>query len=442
MAEMAEPTPPAKRSRALPRKLDSASTLSKTARQLDSRFLKWDVDSQSLEFCVEKKSYSLRSLYRSSSGRSSEQNCRDYLRQILPQDWKFTVMKKLTILSNLPPLVCTVDQRPDITVYPPASDIPVTIVEVHSSPYESTIKKCLTGVVDLLRVYRSYDTSRTQSVGYAFPKLDSNQCVVRVLVTWTNLSFRYALTLLETPEDVREDLERLTSLSMPHADTVQQCAFVIRLSSSDLREFGNGAEQEPSQSSILVHNTDNYYYKYPFDIEERETLHEIGFSTLAMQLDVADLHRITFNPVKKGALLFMEYKEVTHCPLTVDEASKCLKALVKELHEAIQAFHNEGWAHADIRLPNVCFDARCRPILIDLDRSVMKQESVAAKYGHDSCMYTKKVGALADYVQLAWLATYVVRPDIDSYHNRKFCDLEEKFQQDNFFKTLVEQGMW
>ena len=325
------------------------------------------------------------------------------------------------------------------TVYSSGSDIPVTIVEVDSSPYEGTIKKCLTCVVELLRVYRSYNTSITQSVGYAFPKLDTNQCVVKVLVTWTNLTFRYALTLLETPEDVGEDLKRLTSPSIPHADDMQECSFVIRLSSSDLQLFGDGAKQEPSQSSILVHNTDNYYYKYPIDIEEQRTLLHIYIQTT--QLDVADRHRISFNPVQKGTLFFMKYEKVTHCPLTVDEASKCLKALVQQLHEAIQAFHDEGWAHADIRLPNVCFDASYRPILIDLDRSVQKHQRVAAKYGN-SCMYTKKVGKLADYVQLAWLAMYVVRPDILSYHERNFCNLDEKFRQDIFFKTLVEQGMW
>lgn len=67
--------------------------------------------------------------------------------------------------------------------------------------------------------------------------------------------------------------------------------------------------------------------------------------------------------------MFLRYKAVPHDPLTVDKASLCLHDLLKGLAQAIQEFHQNGYAHQDIRLENVCFNEQYEPVLIDLDRS-------------------------------------------------------------------------
>ena len=46
---------------------------------------------------------------------------------------------------------------------------------------------------------------------------------------------------------------------------------------------------------------------------------------------------------------------------------KCLKDLVSKVAIAIRDLHHCGWAHQDIRLENICFTMKCKPILIDLD---------------------------------------------------------------------------
>ena len=37
---------------------------------------------------------------------------------------------------------------------------------------------------------------------------------------------------------------------------------------------------------------------------------------------------------------------------------------------AIKQLHQLGFAHEDIRLPNICFNADCEAVLIDFDRAV------------------------------------------------------------------------
>lgn len=86
--------------------------------------------------------------------------------------------------------------RPDVHIHALSlsqsidDEIPATIIEVHSSPYENTITK---SIIDLLRLCMMYNHNFAQYTTFAFPKLpksgqsESNkQCVVTVRVTWDN----------------------------------------------------------------------------------------------------------------------------------------------------------------------------------------------------------------------------------------------------------------
>ena len=109
-------------------------------------------------------------------------------------------------------------------------NLPLILVEVHSSPFATTVKKTILGVTDQLRLYRTYDASITRCVGFAFPKKDFKQCVVIVSVTWEKLCFRYTLTPIEKIESVRSTIERelcAATESAPSPGLNQELRFLV-----------------------------------------------------------------------------------------------------------------------------------------------------------------------------------------------------------------------
>ena len=123
--------------------------------------------------------------------------------------------------------------------------------------------------------------------------------------------------------------------------------------------FGKETIQVPSRRSILARCNDKFF-KLPVQISERDTLKDV---IINQQLP----HSIELK-VKYLPLYYFEYLAIPHNPLSVEEAKKCLGNLVGKLVPAIRDLHLAGWAHQDIRLPNICFGDSFEPIFIDLDR--------------------------------------------------------------------------
>ena len=129
-------------------------------------------------------------------------------------------------------------------------------------------------------------------------------------------------------------------------------------------------------------------------------------------------------------------------PLTDEEAHRCLKGLMSNLHVAIEAYHSDSWAYVDIRLENVCFNLNFQPVLIDLDRSIDTGFTFACEAYTDSCMYAFMTGEQLDYLQLGWLAIWIAMPSSVDYHHKKFDDLPEEYKIDAFLTKLIKEGMW
>ena len=62
---------------------------------------------------------------------------------------------------------------------------------------------CIIVATDLLRLRRMYDINVNQIIGFAFPKLpepsndsSNQQCVVKVVVSWLDLRFKYSVEKL------------------------------------------------------------------------------------------------------------------------------------------------------------------------------------------------------------------------------------------------------
>ena len=381
--------------------------------------------------------------------KSSEELCLLFFEEVVRKmkdvkmkEVKITVRKKVHKFKKLYPLYVTTDQRPDLNVFRETDDLPLILVEVHSSPFAATVNKTILGVTDQLRLYRTYDASITRCVGFAFPRKDVMQCVVLVSVTWEKLRFRYTLKPIKF-ESVRGTIEqelRAATESAP-STSKQELRFLVPLSQEDLGLFGaNGSPvQLPSRASILVrHGMD--YFKSPALLEEADKLKSLILSVIPRGLPTIILQK-----VKVGGTDYYKYRGIPKDPLTRPEAQSCLYDLVPKLVQVIESFHQNGWAHQDIRLENICFDEDCMPVFIDLERC---RESSESCYGGEGCMYSMQGSIETDWLQLGLLVCWVLYPwmgkveeEKEDYHTRK-CEKICESLQDPFLKSLIGKGMW
>ena len=359
-----------------------------------------------------------------------------------------TVRKRVPHFANLYPLYCSTDQRPGLTVSRRVDNLPLILVEVHSSPFHATVKKLIFGVTDQLRLYRTYDASITQCVGFALPKLHMQQCVIRVSVTWEHMGFAYTLTPITNSECVRDILAtavRTATEAAPSPGLSQELRFLVPLSQGDLSAFGDGATgspvQLPSSAAILVrHGMD--YFKAPAHYVEVLQL-------LTMAVDSTPTPgTIRLHHMRVGRSGFFKYTGVPYGPLTRTEAQGCLYDLVPQLVQVVKSLHTSGWAHQDIRLENICFDETFRPVFIDLDRC--KAAHGVCWHG-EGCMYSMRgLASQTDWLQLGLMVCWVLDPGLGlkageegegTYHTRDCKQLCESLV-DPFLKSLINKGMW
>jgi hypothetical protein len=216
--------------------------------------------------------------------KSSEELCLLFFEEVVRKmkdvkmkEVKITVRKEVAGFEKLYPLYVTTDQRPDLNVFRETDDLPLILVEVHSSPFAATVNKTILGVTDQLRLYRTHDASSTHCVGFAFPKQQVHQCVIMVSVMWERMGFYYALTPIEKSEFVRG----IIATELRTATEAAPLRFLVPLSRGDLLLFCDGANgspvQLPSRASILVrHGMD--YFKSPAYLQECYQLHEVACS--------------------------------------------------------------------------------------------------------------------------------------------------------------------
>ena len=161
------------------------------------------VESLWAEECENIKRYDLYHLLKlnpeeaSKSSSSSEVLCSSFFEEVVKgMNVVITVKKKVPQFANLYQLYST-DQRPDLNLSREEDDLPLILVEVHSSPFAETVKKTILCVTDQLRLYRTHDAKITRCVGFTFPKQKVHQCVVMVTVTWERMGFKYILTPID-----------------------------------------------------------------------------------------------------------------------------------------------------------------------------------------------------------------------------------------------------
>jgi hypothetical protein len=143
-------------------------------------------------------------------------------------------------------------------------NLPLLILEVHSSPYVNSVSQTAADVIDQLRLLRCFTVDITTCVGFTFPKYKIKTCVTKVTVSFSDFRFAITLTPLMMHNVKREILSAFNSVSTLNADSPHFC--FMRLSSPEILQacqaFGvMSAIQLPTKHSILL-KTNNTYWKY------------------------------------------------------------------------------------------------------------------------------------------------------------------------------------
>ena len=151
--------------------------------------------------------------------------------------------------------------------------VPALLVEVHSSHFRDSMRKCILGVIEQLRLYRTANPDISSCIGFTFSKLpsastDNLQSVIQDTSDCHMGEFPVLLWVAITGTwKSAGSLE--SSCSEEYASQMHKYplepdkGFLIRLSRKELECFGEEAAQVACQSAILVGSKD-YYYKCQF----------------------------------------------------------------------------------------------------------------------------------------------------------------------------------
>ena len=356
-------------------------------------------------------------------------------------------------MKEMKPLYSNTRQLPDISVYNKDHKW-MTNIEVHSSAFGNTVRKAITGGIDMLRFLRNSHNLNEVTV-FAFPKIGTKSTVVKITVQFQHLNFFYFLEPIRLSNAESSFAACLTSC--PGYDLPKHIQrFLIKLTEVEKlqmipRRHLQGCEadikQIPSTSSITL-TTNTHCYKL------FEELAPVDRCTMAFR-DSPTSHRIQCQTTRCGLLRvnIVHYKKVPYDPLTVDEAKRCLIGLVELIKEALDELHEDDFAHCDIRLPNICFSRQYKAVLIDLERISPPGES----FEGPSCMYEVPVACVSsmdvDFVAFGWLVVDVLlrassshfsrhQASLTNYHQRKYTELPVPLKQSTFLSNLILRGTY
>ena len=361
--------------------------------------------------------------------------------------------------SAISELACPKLQIPDLYLKPKNEDYAQMVMEICSSPYEDTIRKCILGLTDLLRMRTMLNPNEKRMVGFCFPKLPQGaragkRCVVELEVYWEGFQFVYKLKPLKKTEvagRISEAKVFLRGLQPVNDRNKQSKSFVLQLAGDDLvTYFGEGAIQLESKNSIMIRSKTKAY-KIPLWVNERDKMViasqalTIASQALALAslLTSSSFHHVV-NLVEyeiHGLLCFM-YDWLPHYPMVREEAKRCIGHLFTEICSAIKQLHLQTkLGHMDIRLDNICFNVNYKPVLIDLERAERIRNKFPPYLSESaSCMYDRdKTIEENDWMQFGWMFAWVLHKS-GSYHDRKFRDLPAFVQEDQTLQLLILEG--
>ena len=356
--------------------------------------------------------------------------------------------------NGLTPFLCSIDNRSDGVVLRSFTfddiewKLPVVIIEVHSSPYVNTLLQTAADVIDQFRLLRCFNANITECVGFTFPKYAGNgfqnkSCVTKVCVSFENFEFNIQLFPLAI-EEVKEEIEATLKKAMEFCAKRPLFSF-IRLSDADIELAGTIFKDKVFQlesvfSILLVNKTEDTYYKHVTSMSERGNLEsmnqaltsEVGVKYVTLYSDRLWIFR---------RVPFYRYPAQLP-PLPKDEVAQCLFDYMTMTAIALSELHDNGVAHLDVRIPNICFtkdyDGKYMVKLIDLDRCKYVTATTGSSYEGE--MYRAPDSWTCkqlDWKQLGLLAAEIILEGESD--ERIVCSSLAK--DDTFFNKLLLQGM-
>ncbi|XP_065886557.1 uncharacterized protein [Dysidea avara] len=239
---------------------------------------------------------------------------------------------------------------------------------VHSSPYLYTVQKLVVGLVELLRVMKGHKISCCALIGFALPKLGVKRCIVKIEVSYYHelRKFFSSHLMIKNVADFENELHSaLDSNKM----TLQKCQdyhfkdeayqHVVMCSPEELAEYGNNATQLKCNYGILVEaNVDGktYCVKKP---SYRDSYWHINL--------VKDDIKGVIKYKEFTSLDLVCYTKVKYDPLTEKELAQCMYYFIPAVFKVIKSIKDKQVLHRDVRVPNICFDEDCSPVVIDFD---------------------------------------------------------------------------
>ena len=286
--------------------------------------------------------------------------------------------------THLQPFTSSLIVGPDGMILTNKEEVPMFFLEVHSGrEYINNVAKNVANLIDQLRLLRCFYPNVVKVSGFVFPKLpkinwngsvDKNlSCVTQVEVQWENFHFQVRFKVLrkdmvsDTVKCVIED-----QLSQLQVKPLKFHHFFIRLLPQDLaliaaiESNSEKLEQVQSKFSIIVKSPTTYYKVLP-RVEERDRMTRFIGKASMKPLSATEGIVLPTSHLYKNLEFFL-FDAQDEPPLTRDDAANCLGDLVQQVAAVLERMHELGWAHLDVRLPNICFTQDGCVRLIDLDR--------------------------------------------------------------------------
>ena len=325
-------------------------------------------------------------------------------------------------------------------------DLPIFMLEVHSSPYKNSVSHTAADVLEQLRLLRCFNNTIKECVGFTFPNFNNKTCVTKVTVSFTDYKFVVRLTPLEI-SDVRMAIKAVVQSAMRfEARPYPVCCF-IRLSPQEVREiagaFGLGQQQlhqVEARHSLVLRSQDTFWKYVPSRLEYG------GVDTLSRMLKNRNPAHILLPSGIVDWRFHMNFFifPAQLPPLTEDEAKCCLYDILTTTATALQELHSLGFAHLDVRLPNICFamgNSEFIVKLIDLDR-VVEITDISAVGGYYGEMYKAPDGAhwspnRYDWKQLGLLASETI---IGTHDHCKIVK-DDRVDMDECLRMLIREGI-
>lgn len=388
------------------------------------------------------------------------------MQQFLPTEGvQFVANKGVPEWNVLSGWVAKPFQRPDIVVR--VGGEAVLIVEVHSGndmdTFYSTVKKTAIGVLTQFQyLRRKFEVDEV--IGFAFPKNNIKTAVVKVTVTpkfVRCVCTLKALKLNEISQEVSAAFAKncqVLQAHPPQAGAVD--GFPYRFSQQEIDALAESFNSQPvtpmcpgnqmvqvecksleqvGSNSAIVLKSDSNVYK----LSEAESAHVLQDLSRIIRLADTWMIGVPFGRIVYTGLTF----HVTHKylpPLSYEKAKPCLLHLLLGVGDALHKLHSFGYAHLDVRLPNVCFverNGKKYPVLIDFGhtQSICMSSGVPLEFLNRSVMYQldcKGDIRKLDWWQLGLLAAYILtEPRLDNYHEFQF---PEELKQDPFISYAME----